>query len=48
MQKQHIKVRVSIVKGIIARAALTDGSAANRLAQVFDVEIWIKLRRDAS
>ncbi len=30
------------------RATLTGGGAANRPAQVFDVEIWNKLRQEAS
>ena len=49
MQKQRIKTRVvDYWRSLCVRATLVGSGAANRPAQVFDVEIWNKLTQDAS
>jgi len=49
MQKQRIKTRVvDYWRSTCVRPTLTGSGAANRPAQVFDVEIWNKLTQDAS
>jgi hypothetical protein len=44
-KKTHL---VDYWRSLCVRATLVGSGAANRPAQVFDVEIWNKLRQDAS